>query len=129
MPDRTSPTTATDAVRPATEADDTVYLPLVERTFTVSDQIALRDVAIREQFARTMMTLFGVTNVFVLIALGLVFAYDMVELRAGLITPSDRIVDARVVMALLGATTVQLGAVVYIMARAIFPVSRGNPQD
>lgn len=95
-----------------------------ELSFTVPEQIALRDTAIREQFARTMLILFGVTNVFVLIALGLVFAYDMLELRAGLITAGDRIVDTRVVMALLGATTVQLGAVVYIMARAIFPITR-----
>lgn len=100
-----------------------VDLKVEEQRFTVPEQIALRDVAIREQFARTMLVLFGTTNVFVLIALGIVFSYDTLELRAHLITASDRVVDARVVMALLGATTIQLGAVIYTMARAIFPNS------
>ena len=100
-----------------------VGLRTVERDFTVPEQIALRDVAIREAFARTMLVLFGTANVFVLIALGILFGYDTRELAAGVITAADRIVDSKVVMTLLGATTVQLATVVYIMARAIFPGS------
>lgn len=100
-----------------------VGLKAEEQRFTVPEQIALRDLAIREQFARTMLVLFGTTNVFVLIGLGILFSYDTMELRGGLIKATERVIDARVVMALLGATTVQLGVVIYTMARAIFPNS------
>lgn len=55
-----------------------VGLEAEEQRFAVPEQIALRDLAIREQFARTMLVLFG-------------------------------------------ATTIQLGAVIDTIARAIFP--------
>ena len=99
-----------------------------ERLFSVPEQIALRDVAIRERFASTVLWLFVATNAFVLGALGILYWQDVVQLGAGRIAPDDRIVDARVVMTLLGATTVQLGAVIYTMARAIFPAT-SNTRD
>ncbi len=98
-----------------------IGLRTIERDFTVPEQIALRDVAIRERFASTVLWLFVATNAFVLTALGLLYWQDIIHLDAGRIAPVDRIIDARVVMTLLGATTVQLGAVIYTMARAIFP--------
>lgn len=100
-----------------------VALGLEEQKFTVGEQIALRDLGIRERFAATMLRLFAVTNIFVSIALGLVFWMDHAQLAAGLIEPADRIIDTRVVITLLGATTVQLGAVIYTMAHAIFPTT------
>jgi hypothetical protein len=38
-----------------------------------------------------------------------------------LITPADRIITSQVIMALLGATTVQAGAIAAIIARYLFP--------
>lgn len=89
---------------------------------SVADRIALRDLGIRERFAGTMLVLFVATNAFVLAALGVLFWFDHQQLAAGLVSAADRIVDTRVVIALLGATTVQLGAVIYTMSRAIFPL-------
>ncbi len=86
----------------------------------VADRIALGDLGIQRRFANTTFILFIVTNLFLLAALGLVFWQESVQLAAGLIGANERIIDARVVIALLGATTVQLGAVIYTMARAIF---------
>jgi hypothetical protein len=57
----------------------------------------------------------------VLLGLGVVFAVDCVQLRRHQINPDQRIINGQVVMALLGATTVQLGAVIYTITRAIFP--------
>ena len=90
---------------------------------SVADRIALGDLAIRKRFAGTTLLLFVITNVFVLSGLGVLFWQDTVQLTAGRIGAGDRIVSAQVVMTLLGATTVQLGAVIYTMARAIFPAT------
>jgi hypothetical protein len=38
-----------------------------------------------------------------------------------LITPADRIITSQVVMALLGATAVQVGAIAVIIAQYLFP--------
>jgi hypothetical protein len=38
-----------------------------------------------------------------------------------LIAPGDRIISAQVIMALLGATTVQVGAIAVLIARYLFP--------
>ncbi len=45
---------------------------------------------------------------------------DQTELAAKLIGPGDQIVNGKVLMALLGATTVQLGTIALIMARYVF---------
>lgn len=105
-----------------------VGLRTVERDFTVPEQIALRDVAIRERFASTVLWLFVATNAFVMTALGILYWQDVTQLVAGRIAPADRIIDAHVVITLLGATTVQLGAVIYTLARAIFPTT-SNAQE
>ena len=39
-------------------------------------------------------------------------------------TPRDRIITSQVIMALLGATTVQVGAIAAVMARYLFPSRR-----
>ena len=94
------------------------------RTFeSVADKIALGDLDIRKRFARDIIALFIVTNIFVMMGLGVVFWQDCVQLAAHRISPSGRIIDGKVVMTLLGATTVQLGAVIYTIARAIFPIT------
>ncbi len=88
---------------------------------TVADAVARGDLEIRRRFARDIITLFVATNVFVMIGLGIAFWQDCVLLTSGRIRPSERIIDGKVVMSLLGATTVQLGAVIFTIARAIFP--------
>lgn len=93
---------------------------------TVSDQIALRDANLREWLANRVVPVFLKANVFTLIGLGVLVALDEVNLTLHLITPADRIVGEHVVLALLGATTVQLGTVAALIARYLFP-SRPAP--
>lgn len=93
---------------------------------STADKIALGEHEIRKRFARDIIGLFVATNVFVMIGLGVVFWQDCVQLAAHRIAPADRIIDGKVVMTLLGAATVQLGAVIYTIARAIFPTTGGG---
>jgi hypothetical protein len=46
---------------------------------------------------------------------------DQNNIASKLITPGDRIITSQVFMALLGATTVQVGAIMVIIARYLFP--------
>jgi hypothetical protein len=94
--------------------------------FTTADRIAIGDLEIRKTFANRVMRLFAVANVGALIGVAIVFWRDGAQLAAGLIKPSERIIDGHVIMALLGATTVQLGGVIYTLTRAIFPSSAGH---
>ena len=88
---------------------------------TTADRIAIGDLEIRRTFANRVMVLFALANVFVLIGLYIVFRQDGLQLAAGQVKSTERIVDGKVIMALLGATTVQLGTVIYTITRAIFP--------
>ncbi|MGI9168765.1 MAG: hypothetical protein ACR2FH_01125 [Caulobacteraceae bacterium] len=88
---------------------------------SAADRVALGDLEIRRAFARNIVWLFVAANLFVFAGLGLIFWRDCVQLADRQIGPGDRIIDGKVIMALLGATTVQLGAAVYTIARAIFP--------
>jgi hypothetical protein len=91
---------------------------------TVQDHIALQDADLRKWMARRIMGTFAVTNVVTLLAfVGLVFL-DQIDLASGL-APGDRIITSQVFMALLGATTVQVGAIAVIIAQYLFP---GRPR-
>ncbi len=68
-----------------------------------------------------MVWLFVISNVFVILGLGVAFWQDCAQPRDHLIKPSERIISSGVVMALLGATTVQLGTVILTITRALFP--------
>jgi hypothetical protein len=96
----------------------------VETFLSVADQIALGDHEIRRRFAFYIIGLFVGANVFVMIGLGVAFWQDCVQMAAKLIKPSDRIIDSKVAMTLLGATTVQLGTVIYTITNAIFPAPK-----
>jgi hypothetical protein len=97
----------------------------VSKFLDVDDEVKRGDLGIRKTFARNVMILFAIANVFVLIALTGIFVMDCVQLRAGLVKPAERVITSQVIIALLGATTVQLGAVIYTITRAIFP---GQPR-
>ena len=95
----------------------------VEQFTSVADQIALGDQDIRRRFANRVVWLFVLSNVFVMAGLGVAFWQDDAQLRDHLIKPTEKVIDSKVVMALLGASTVQLGAVIFTIARALFPSS------
>jgi hypothetical protein len=92
----------------------------------VEDEVKRGDLEIRRLFARNVMILFAMTNVFVMAGLGWLAVGESHAIAGKTLAAADRIIDSEVVMALLAATTVQLGTVIYTIARAIFPSSSGN---
>jgi len=74
-----------------------------------------------------MMWLFSLVNgVALAVIAGLVWL-DQSDRAAKLIAPGERIISNQVIMALPGATTVQVGTIAVIIARYLFP-TRTTPQ-
>ena len=95
-------------------------LSKLDAKLSVKDEIARSDAEIRKYISSWIIRLFVVVNV---VTLGLILGLTIVDqnlLRAGLIKPDERLVNSQVLMALLGATTVQLGIIAVIMARYVF---------
>ena len=108
-----------EAPRPA------LRLSLAEGPFSgpsVADQIALSDARVRARVSYAIITAFLVVNLATLLGLYIIYTADAADLRAKLVAPGQRVIDSRVVMTLLGATTVQLGSMAVIMAKYLFPL-------
>jgi hypothetical protein len=107
---------ATEVVRLDREAER-VGLP-------VPDQIALQDAALRQWVARRIIWVFVAANVGTLLALAGLVWLDQTNVASHMIIPGDRIITSHVFMALLGATTVQVGSIAFIIAQYLFPSRR-----
>jgi hypothetical protein len=113
----------------AAEAKVEVGLTEVEeRGYSIDEQIALHHADLRQQDAnlrkRVAYWIIGVfigANLVTMVALGILAWLDQGNIQSKLIAPGDRIITSQVFMALLGATTVQIGAIMVIIARYLFP--------
>jgi hypothetical protein len=93
---------------------------------SVADRVTLRDADLREWMANRVVPAFLKANGWTLIVLAVLVALDEVNLVLHLVPAGERIVSEKVIMALLGATTVQVGAIALAIARYLFP---GRPRD
>jgi hypothetical protein len=71
--------------------------------------------------ARSVVWTLIASNALTLLGLGVLVVLDQQNIAQSIIAPADRIVNNQVIMTLLGATTVQVGAVTAIIARYLFP--------
>jgi hypothetical protein len=95
---------------------------VVERNgLSVADRIALQDAELRQWMTNRMVRTFIWANSVTLAGLAILVALDEINIAFRLISPEGRIVTYQVLMALLGATTVQIGAIAAIIARYLFP--------
>jgi hypothetical protein len=104
----------------ARESTPAVGLATAERGLSVKDRIALSDATIRRQTAIVILALFAATNILSVLFVGVLYFFDQRDIADHLIPATGRVITPSVVMSLLGATTVQLGAIAVIMARGIF---------
>jgi hypothetical protein len=119
------------ALRAAGQSDDVPEVGLTEveeHGYSIDEQIALHHAALRQQDANLrkhvaywIIGTFIGANLVTLIALGLLAWLDQNNIASKLIAPADRIISNQVFMSLLGATTVQVGAIMVIIARYLFP--------
>jgi hypothetical protein len=84
---------------------------VAQREVGGSRSIAERDADLRDWVAKWVIPfLIGASTVSLLVVGGLAW-FDHQDLRGKFITPADRIITSQVIMALLGATTVQVGVI------------------
>ena len=106
-------------------AYDAVSLSLADEAsqqgISVDDEIKRRNASLRERMAYWIIGAFIVANLATVAALGILAWLDQGNIQSKLIAPGDRIITSQVFMALLGATTVQVGAIMVIIARYLFP--------
>jgi hypothetical protein len=71
--------------------------------------------------AKVVVPAFLWANGLTLVAIALLAILDEFNIAWDWITAGDRIISAQVIMTLLGATTVQVGAIAVLIARYLFP--------
>ena len=103
------------------QATGIVSLNAEASPISVHDQIALKDAALRDWMAKDVIPAFLKTNVATLGAITALAILDEVNIAWDWIAAGDRIISAQVIMTLLGATTVQVGAIAVLIARYLFP--------
>jgi hypothetical protein len=86
--------------------------------------IEQRDADLREWMAKFVIPAFLKANAVTLGAIALLAILDEGNIVTRLIAPGERIISGQVIMALLGATTVQVGTIAVIIARYLFPGRR-----
>ena len=88
---------------------------------SIHEWVARRTQYLREWVAGGIMVVFILANAAVLWIVLRLVQVDQDNIAAHLIAPSDRIITNQVIMALLGATAAQVGAIAVIIARYLFP--------
>ena len=88
---------------------------------SVADQIALQDAEQRKAITARMVQTFVAANAVTLLAVALLVVLDEFNLWSKLAPAGDRIITQQVIIGLLAATTVQVGAITVIIARYLFP--------
>ncbi|MDH3790309.1 MAG: hypothetical protein OEU09_01720 [Rhodospirillales bacterium] len=92
-----------------------------ERELNVEDEIALRELQLRITTAERILKLFTIANGFVLAFVIVLLLADWFLIGKGLAKVDQRVVDKEVLMALLGATTIQVGAIMFSISAYLFP--------
>ena len=88
---------------------------------SVVDQIAPQDAEQRRAIAARMVQTFLAANVLTLLGVAVLVLLDEFNLLSKLASAGDRIITHQVIIGLLAATTVQVGAITVIVARYLFP--------
>lgn len=76
---------------------------------------------LRRRIAVCIISCFIIANLVIAAIIIYLSVVDIMFIDSMKITPSDRVVDSELLMILIGATTVQLGAISVSVARWLFP--------
>lgn len=105
------------------QATGTVEISLEERAAerVPAGTIEEREHALRERVTEHIIPAFKWINIAVAIAIVVLALLDEANIWFGHPAPDGRVITPQVVMALLGATAVQMGSIAVIISRYLFP--------
>ena len=92
----------------------------------IAAQDAAVDRALRKETADKILNLFKNANMVAIFAISLSMFVDYVFIGTKLIEPADRLINENIIMAFLGATTVQVGTIMVAVSRYLFPSAKKN---
>jgi hypothetical protein len=121
-----------DGIANSSIAQSTVSLAIQEEFFglfvarTLDEHIRHGEHDLRERIAKKTLRIFLRANLYMLAALGAVFVVDTALLAFGFQSADQRLADQRlidsgVIKVLIGATVVEVGALMVIIANGLFP--------
>jgi hypothetical protein len=94
---------------------------LLVEELRIKDENAEAERELRKSAADRVINIFLVANLAILAAVILASACDYLLVFKGISRADDRLISGKVVMTLIGATTVQLGTVMLTIYRYLFP--------
>lgn len=86
----------------------------------LADHMALRNQTFREEVAAKVLSLFRVSVIVTVALTALLAASDAVMIWCNVIEPGERLISGNVVLALIGASVVELGAALGTIVVALF---------
>jgi hypothetical protein len=103
----------------------TISESAADAALSVADQIALSDAGLRKFVVGAIVVAFLIVNGGVLLGIWVAFRTDIELLTqsGSKFAAADRLVTTNLLMTLVGATTVQLGALIVLIGKYLFPVS------
>jgi hypothetical protein len=93
----------------------------------IKDENAEAERQLRKSAADRVINIFLVSNLAILAAVIVASACDYLLIFKGISHADDRLISGKVIMALVGATTVQLGTVMLTIYRYLFPGLASKP--
>ncbi len=82
--------------------------------------------SLRRMMTEEILPLFKVINKYVLLFVGLALVIDTALIWKGSIQAEQRLINSEVIMALIGAATVQVGSIIFTISAYLFPKSKLN---
>lgn len=96
---------------------------------TLAGHLNLRNQTLREDVATKILTLFRISVIVTGVLTIALAAVDAVMICNHIITPDQRLVTERVLLALIGASIVELGAGLTAIVLALFPKQQMTSED
>jgi hypothetical protein len=87
----------------------------------------LQESELRRVIASNIITTFCWINGAVFLFILLVFISDAYFIAKGILPSSDRSIDSKVIISMIGATTIQLGAIAFSLSQWLFPKNERQP--
>lgn len=121
------------AWQPENEPSRDISISHAEEKFlpgmTVSDLNDLQDGRLRRKLVWPMIVFFIAVNLFVDAFVVTLAQSDITLLREHLINPAERLITSQIIVVLIGATAVQLGAIAFGMFRSLFAIKGPNDAE
>ncbi len=90
----------------------------------IQEADAKNNIELRTEMTKSLLNIFVKINGIVLLVVGIAIIIDTTLISQGLITANERLIDPKVIMTLITATTIQLGSVIFTISNYLFPKNK-----